>query len=359
LLNEWTGGQYSTYRVVLALCAGLNIGLHLSEIGPRIPWGREPALPAIFSVALTVVCLALALGWHDRWAALGLAAVGGFLVVLWGTVSAGTLILVGLLILHAATPPAPYGSLAAAGRVDPAGGWYLPRELFLGAWCGLWTVQLALGAVGLSAVLSTGPHGIALADAGRLLLLPLACFAWTRPFAWLGWLLLTLPMLVASGTLDRASALFALQALTFNPAWIRGAAGETETVFFDGHCGLCHRAVRFILAEDRAGTTFHFATLDSVALRSVTTEAERTSLPDSSVVRTTDGRLLVRSAGLLHILRRLGGLWRILGEVGRWVPRGVLDLGYDGIARVRKRLFPAPADACPMMSPEMRKRFVA
>ena len=48
--------------------------------------------------------------------------------------------LVWLLLAHAFLPPAPYGSWAARGRADPAGGWRMPPPIFCVAW-----VVLALG----------------------------------------------------------------------------------------------------------------------------------------------------------------------------------------------------------------------
>ncbi|MGH7831436.1 MAG: thiol-disulfide oxidoreductase DCC family protein [Candidatus Binatia bacterium] len=82
-----------------------------------------------------------------------------------------------------------------------------------------------------------------------------------------------------------------------------------EKIFFDGHCGMCHRFVRFVLARDGAGL-FHFAPLDSDAFRSAVPETRRTNLGDSLVVLTAENRLLTRSTAVLHVVRRLGGFWQ-------------------------------------------------
>src|SRR5262249_20742089 len=112
-------------------------------------------------------------------------------------------------------------------------------------------------------------------------------------------------------------------------------------------------------ARDPDGTAFQFAALDSDAFRAAVGEEQRQSLPDSSVVLTHDGRLLVKSAGVIHILRRLGGGWRLLGEMLRIVPKAILNLGYDTLAAVRYWLFHRPKDACPLMPPDLRRRFLA
>jgi len=130
-----------------------------------------------------------------------------------------------------------------------------------------------------------------------------------------------------------------------------------EWLFYDGNCGLCHRWVRFVIRADRDGSKFRFAPLGGETFNVQVPESWRASLPSSIVVKTGDGRLLVRSAAILHILDRLGGLWRVLGIVGRSVPRSLRDSLYDWIARIRHKLFARPADVCPVLPPALRSRF--
>ena len=132
---------------------------------------------------------------------------------------------------------------------------------------------------------------------------------------------------------------------------------QHSLVFYDGACGLCHRAVRFAIARDRDGRHFRFAALDSRAFRRRVPEGMRAGLPDSLVVLTPDGALLTRSEAILHILERIGGAWRWSGGLLSMVPRWVRDAAYDGVACVRYRLFRRPADACPVTPPELRARF--
>jgi predicted DCC family thiol-disulfide oxidoreductase YuxK len=130
-------------------------------------------------------------------------------------------------------------------------------------------------------------------------------------------------------------------------------------VFYDGACGLCHRTVRFAIVRDRDGSRFRFAALGGEAFRHRVPESARAGLPDSIVVLTPDGSLLTRSGAIIHILERLGGPWGWMGSVLGLVPSRIRDLGYDGVARVRYRLFSKPTDACPVTPPEMRARFEA
>ena len=207
-------------------------------------------------------------------------------------------------VAHWATPAAPYGSLDARGRVDPRGEWRMP------AWIG---VAAAFALAGVVVTLALSP---------------------SRP-----WL-----------------ALATLAALASRPAWIRARrASGVERVFYDGTCGACHAGVRFVLAEDRRGTSLRFAPLDG-ATAEREFGASRASLPDSFVVRTDSGELLVRSAAAIHVLERLGGTWRALAALLRLVPRPVRDAGYDAFARIRKSLFRSPPAACPLLPADLAER---
>ncbi len=133
---------------------------------------------------------------------------------------------------------------------------------------------------------------------------------------------------------------------------------EPDLLFYDGGCGLCHRAVRFVVWADHEGRAFRFAPLGGDTFQALVSAREREGLPDSLVVRTPGGALLTRSTGALHALRRLGGGWRALAVLLGIVPRPIRDAAYDLIARVRLRLFAKPADACPFVPPPLRARFL-
>lgn len=131
-----------------------------------------------------------------------------------------------------------------------------------------------------------------------------------------------------------------------------------ETLFYDGTCGLCHRAVKFVLRRDPAGEFFRFAPLQGSTFEAVIPIAERAGLPDSIVVRTLEGALLARSDAVIHILRRLGGGWNSVGSFVAAIPRTIRDAGYDFIARIRYRIFGRRVDYCPIVPPEWRARFL-
>ena len=128
-------------------------------------------------------------------------------------------------------------------------------------------------------------------------------------------------------------------------------------MFYDGHCGLCHRTVRFVLKHDHSGTAFRFAPLQGPTFEARVRADRRAALPDSIVVQTEQGGLLVRSNAFIHILRRLGGGWKELAAAMAVIPRPMRDAVYDFIARIRYRIFGRPQEWCPVTPPELRARF--
>lgn len=136
-----------------------------------------------------------------------------------------------------------------------------------------------------------------------------------------------------------------------------GSPEETDLVFYDGHCGLCHQTVRFLLRHDPEGTRFRFAPLEGETFRREVPDAGARRLPDSVVVKVAaSGELLVRSTATAHLLRRLAGIWYVLGSVLRCVPRPLRDLAYAIVAGLR-RLWPRPESVCPLLPPELASRF--
>jgi predicted DCC family thiol-disulfide oxidoreductase YuxK len=130
-----------------------------------------------------------------------------------------------------------------------------------------------------------------------------------------------------------------------------------ETIFYDGHCGLCHHAVRFLLRQDRSGTRFRFAPLHGRTFLEKVPADRRAAVPDSIAVLVHNDALLVRSDACIHVLRRLGGGWRIMAAAAAVIPRPLRDALYDFVARIRYRMFGQREDLCPMVRPELRARF--
>lgn len=373
MTNGWTGGQYSLFRVVLGSYLAVHFAMLLPLAGEllssqRMP-GDDAASPLTLLNVLTVVdapwavaamislgavaAVSFAAGFHDRVSALLLCYIGACLFARSPQVSNPGLPLIGwILLAHACLPPAPYGSVAARGRVDPGGGWTFPAPIFAAAWI---VMAVAYSYIGLTKL--ADPSWLGGAALLQLAFAPLALLRRLRPLLWCAMLAMQFGLLMLPGFADVGIGMVMLHLFTFDPAWLAPRAGLRGTlVFYDGHCGLCHGFVRFLLAEDREHL-FRLSPLQGDAFARSVAESDRATLPDSVVVRRSDGRLLVRSEAALLVLDALGGVWRVIALFGRLVPRALRDAAYDGVAATRHRLFAQPAEVCPLVPAELRSRF--
>ncbi|MBL8839907.1 MAG: DUF393 domain-containing protein [Planctomycetes bacterium] len=407
----WSGGQWSVARFVLGAWLALRLaallpdwrhhfgsgrlfdfheGRTLLGLLPNLfAWIDSPAIAAALVGVGVGAALLLALGWWARTAALVVAYLVPCLAAHNPLLSLPAAPWLALLLLGFATvPKEPYLGLAARGRVDPDGGWRLPQQTFRLFWlllvagCAVTLVERLAAAHWRNgdalAQLSEMPGSLVawLAERGvaapSALLRPIAWLAlaadaalvaliwqvkWQR-FTWLAALAtrLLVVLLGAGGARDEALLLIGLFA--FDPGWLPAPPPTPrDHLFYDGSCGLCHRFVRFVLAEDRP-TGFWFSPLQGAAIAELVDEPTRRSLPDSVVVRRADGTLLTKSSAAAAVLARLGGWWRVAAALLRIVPRPLRDLGYDAMAKLRKRLFAAPSAACPLLPPALRARFL-
>jgi predicted DCC family thiol-disulfide oxidoreductase YuxK len=422
MTNSWTGGQYSLFRALFGAHlfvqlvhlirggtgifsdAGLRAETSLGPVlryfpNPLFVWDSPTAVRSLLTIA-AMASLAFAFGKRDRIAALVLWYVGACLFTLNPLITDPGPFFVGALLLgHALLPASPYGSWDARGRPDPGGGWRMRSRLQTAAWI---TLAGGYAFVGWTKLMSPEwVHGHALGDvldtavanptvlreifaatptalwtlatwaglAGQLLFAPLALIARIRPWLWLVSLGMNLFAALFIDVSEQSAGLMLLHCVTFDPGWITSRSTSSSSsghtlVFYDGACGLCHRTIRFLLAEDTDGARFRFAPLDSDAFRSALQApgsglAADGTIPDSVLVRCPGEPMLARAEGVLEIGRQLGGLWRILAGLVGVIPLPILNAGYDFIARNRQHLFAPPRDACPVVPTELRPRFLS
>jgi predicted DCC family thiol-disulfide oxidoreductase YuxK len=409
MLNAWTPGLYVVFRVLLGSYLVVHF-LHLT------PWAAElfsgagmlpeaglsplTVVPGLLSNAdapwfaimltMTGACagLLIAAGRCDRVAALVAWAVLASLFIRNPLIANPALPYLGwLLIAHCFVPPARLGSLGARGA-DGWQAWSLPRSLFLSAWI---VLALSYSYSGYTKLLSDSwvagdtirlvlqnplARDHALRDLAlwlpeealrgltwfvlyvELLLAPLALSARMRPVLWSAMFAVQLGFLTFLNFADLTAPMLLFHMLTFDPAWIdRPAAVGRGTVFYDGECGLCHRTVSFVLAEDGAGR-IRLAPIQSPAYQAAFAGAPPVGFGQSIVWRSPDGRIAIRSDAVVHILSCLGGIWTALAVALWMVPRPLRDWAYDLVGRNRKSFFAAPPALCPVIPATLRDRFV-
>ena len=353
-MNSWTGGQFSIFRFCLGLAAAGGFAWQAGEGG----WALALGLP------MMVVAGAFAVGWYDKVAALLLVfacLVGMGEGAAWiGYMPLGLLFLFHMI----KAPPAPFGSVAALGRLDPGGNWKMPPDYIPG-------VAALFGGVAIANLFLWLTHEetfgwglrrvtVSTVEVLLFVLQATAAFVFARTQSPSGWLVLVgvtavLGTMVGSYGATLGHGLFLL--VLFQPRWIpaRGRAGDPDVMFYDGQCGLCHMCVRLILAEDREGA-FIFAPLRGELYHQVFSPEQQRRLPDAVLVPLKNGRVLARSAAALYALTRLGGLWRLIAEGVLILPRPLTDLVYKGVARSRHILFKRPKQDCPLVPPRLARR---
>lgn len=119
-------------------------------------------------------------------------------------------------------------------------------------------------------------------------------------------------------------------------------------ILFDGYCGFCGRAVSFIPPRDRRGV-FRYASLESHEGEAIRGSHSLDASRSGTLLVVPSGKLkteapLERSAAVLFIVRHLDWPWKLLG-VFRWLPKRLLDWGYERVARHRYMLSGA-SDSC-------------
>ena len=131
-------------------------------------------------------------------------------------------------------------------------------------------------------------------------------------------------------------------------------------ILYDGLCGLCNRLNQFVLRRD-VHDRFRFAPLQGTLAGDLLRRYGRDARElDTVYVVKNHGQqgeaLLAKGRAILFVLRTLGGFWS-LARVFNLVPRRVLDLAYDLVARRRYRWF-GRYGACPLPAPGVREKFL-
>ena len=131
-------------------------------------------------------------------------------------------------------------------------------------------------------------------------------------------------------------------------------------LLYDGVCRFCNRLVQFVLRYDD-GKIFRFASLQSSFGIAVLTQHGVDTSPMGTAYVLVSGdegqALLQRSAAILFLLDRFGGIWSVLAQIIGLLPLRMRDWAYNTIARHRYRIF-GRYESCPLPSAADRERFL-
>lgn len=135
---------------------------------------------------------------------------------------------------------------------------------------------------------------------------------------------------------------------------------ENFIVLYDGVCGLCNRAVRFIVRRDKRDL-FRFAPIQSDLGKRILKRHHRNPdrLDTFVLVRDYEKEtesILVKARAGLFVGRVLGGFWKLF--YGFWIlPDFILNFFYDLVARGRYQIF-GKYDTCPLPNEKLRHKFI-
>jgi len=411
MTSGWTGGQYSLFRALL----GIYLCIHFVHL---LPWSAElfsnvgvlpdgrlspifALFPNLFAISdapwfvyttlgvSAAAALAFAVGWCDRLAALWMWFMLASLFGRNPLIANPSLPYVGFMLLaHLFVQSAPYGAMSARGRADPDAGWSLSRPVFLAAWVVLALSYTYSGYTKLLSPSWVAGDNIAFVLQNplarpwflrdfflwlppifltlltwtvlyvELLFAPIALWSRARPWAWAAMLFIQFGFLFLLNFADLTTGMLLFHLFTFDPSWIQARPFKrNEVLYYDGSCAMCHGFVRFLLAEERSGT-LRYAALQGAHFQMHVPESLRKGLPDSLILQTEGGTLLLRSDAVIRVLKNLGGLWSAAAWLLHLVPRPLRDGAYDGVGALRYRVFGRAPDACPLITPQLRKRMV-
>ena len=132
----------------------------------------------------------------------------------------------------------------------------------------------------------------------------------------------------------------------------------SHLVFYDGECGLCDQAVRFVLNHDRK-QVFLFSSLQGKAaaehLRDIPPELKNM---DSLILienfRRCDMRVYIGSTAVFRICWLLGSSWKLIGVLF-FLPAFLFNWAYRLVAQNRHRFFD---HQCVVIPPDKKMRFL-
>ena len=131
-------------------------------------------------------------------------------------------------------------------------------------------------------------------------------------------------------------------------------------VLYDGVCGLCNRAIQFLLKRDRHDR-LRFASLQSdfAATLLKRHDLDHRDLDTVYAVLNhgeANEALLAKGDALLLFAKEIGGSWNI-ARLGKIIPRPIRNRLYDFIARHRYQVF-GKYEACMLPDPRHKHKFI-
>ena len=121
-----------------------------------------------------------------------------------------------------------------------------------------------------------------------------------------------------------------------------------NVIYYDGDCGLCHLAVRFILRVD-SKNNFYFSPLSNldINLKNI-----------NSIILKRGNKVFYEGMAIIMIFENIDNNWNYLAKVLKLVPINLLDAAYRWVSRNRARVSVKKVSSCPIVPSYYQKRFI-
>ena len=121
-----------------------------------------------------------------------------------------------------------------------------------------------------------------------------------------------------------------------------------NVIYYDGECGLCHLAVKFILRVD-SKSKFYFSPLSNLDynLKNI-----------DSIVFKKGSKVFYEGQAIIMIFENIDNKWYYLAKVLKLIPINVLDTAYRWVSRNRAKVSVKKVSSCPIIPNYYKKRFI-
>ena len=121
-----------------------------------------------------------------------------------------------------------------------------------------------------------------------------------------------------------------------------------NVIYYDGECGLCHLAVRFILRVD-SKSKFYFSPLSNLDnnLKSI-----------DSIILKKENKVFYEGQAIIMIFENIDNNWNYLAKVLKLIPINTLDTAYRWVSKNRAKVSVKKVSSCPIVPSSYQKRFI-
>ena len=120
-------------------------------------------------------------------------------------------------------------------------------------------------------------------------------------------------------------------------------------IYYDGECGLCHMAVKFILKVD-SKNKFYFSPLSNF---------DNNFKNIDSIILKSGDKVFYESQAIIMVFENIDNNWNYLAKVLKIFPINVLDIAYRWVSRNRTKISVKEVSSCPIVPSYYRKRFIS